>query len=427
MRGPPVRKEMGHVGVPDATRLKWKERKDHMRMLFTFVGGNGHYLPLTPIAHAARKSGHVIAFAGQTAMMQTVEAAGFTAFDTGGSTLRTAPGISPLLAPDIEREEQAIRQGFALRYARERASTLLPLYTTWKPVVIVSDEMDFGAMIAAERLAIPHATVIVLAAGAFTRPEVVVDSLNEVRAEHGLPPDPDATMPGRHLIISPVPPSFRDPRYPLPATTHAIRPLVLESAAELAIPDWITNPGHMPVVYFTLGTIFNLESGDLFQRVLAGLRDLPIDLVVTVGRELDPAVLGPQPEHVRVEQFVPQATLLPHCDLVISHGGSGSVIGALAFGVPQVLIPMGADQIHNAQRGRELGFARVLDPIGVTPGKIRETVTEMLADQASRDRARNLRDEIAALSGSGHAVTLLEKLVPESRPSATPWSTLPEG
>ncbi len=396
-----------------------------MRMLFTFAGGNGHYLPLTPIAYAARKSGHVITFAGQTAMMSTVEGAGFSAFDTGGSTLRTSPQIVPLTVPDIEQEEQVIRKGFALRTARERASTLLPLYARWKPDVIVCDEMDFGAMIAAEHLAIPHATVIVLAAGGFARPELIAGSLNQVRAEHALPPDPDATMPGRHLILSPVPPSFRDPHHPLPVTAHAIRPLVLEDVSDQAIPDWITDPDRLPLVYFTLGTIFNLESGDLFQRVLAGLRNLPIDLVVTVGRELDPAVLGPQPAHVRIEQFVPQAMLLPYCDLVISHGGSGSVIGALAFGVPQVLIPMGADQLHNAQRGKELGFARILDPITLTPDDVRETVTAMLANDSARDRAHQLRNEICALPGSAYAVGLLEQLVHESRKASAPDRTVP--
>ncbi|MGI8482763.1 MAG: glycosyltransferase [Thermomicrobiales bacterium] len=383
-------------------------------MLFTFAGGSGHFLPLTPIAREAMRSGHVVAFAGQTAMISTIERAGFAAFDTGGSTLRTSPEIIPLLPPDIEREEGAIRNGFALRTARTRADALLPLCTEWKPDVVVCDEVDFGAMIVAERLGIPHATVIVLAAGAFTRTDVIADSLNVVRKEHGLPADPDAIMPGRDLIISPVPPSFRDPRYPLPETAHAIRPYVLESIETDDVPAWIADLGKLPVVYFTLGTIFNLESGDLFQRVLAGLRDLPVDVVVTVGRELDPEVLGDQPPHVRIEQFIPQAALLPHCDLVISHGGSGSVIGSLAFGLPQVLIPMGADQLHNAERGEALGFARVLDPITLTPEDIRKVTAEMLADTNSRECAQRSANEIVALPGSEYAVQLLERLGPQT-------------
>jgi UDP:flavonoid glycosyltransferase YjiC (YdhE family) len=87
--------------------------------------------------------------------------------------------------------------------------------------------------------------------------------------------------------------------------------------------------------------VFNLESDDLFARVLTGLRDLPINLVVTVGREIDPEELGPQPANVHVVRYVSQCSVLPHCDLVVSHGGSGSVIGAPAHGLPLVVVPMG--------------------------------------------------------------------------------------
>ena len=73
-----------------------------------------------------------------------------------------------------------------------------------------------------------------------------------------------------------------------------------------------------PAVYLTLGTIFNLESGDLFERALAGLRELPGSVVVTVGRELDPQILGPQPPNVLVRQYIPQSLVLPRCDLVVS-------------------------------------------------------------------------------------------------------------
>jgi len=78
-----------------------------------------------------------------------------------------------------------------------------------------------------------------------------------------------------------------------------------------------------------------------FPRLLTGLSQLPVEVVVTVGRDIDPEELGLQPEHVHVEQWVPQSLLLPHTDLVVSHGGSGTVIAALAHGLLQVVIAMG--------------------------------------------------------------------------------------
>jgi MGT family glycosyltransferase len=161
---------------------------------------------------------------------------------------------------------------------------------------------------------------------------------------------------------------------------------------------------HLPTVYFTLGTVFNTGSHDLFSRVLAGLRELPANVVVTVGERVDPAEFGPLPGHI------PQALLLPQCDLVVSHGGSGSVIRALAHGLPSVLLPLGADQPHNAQRCVELGTSRVLDPAIVTPEEVRTTVSAVLADEGYRRAAARIQDEINALPGPQQTVPLLERL-----------------
>jgi len=386
-----------------------------MRILFTFAGGSGHFEPLAPIARAAKAAGHRVAFAGQPAMIPAVEAAGFTAFATGGATVSGTPKRKALLKLDAERDDRALRESWATRIARERASAILALCAEWRPDLVVCDEFDFGSVVIAERLGLPHATVLVIAAGSFMRPGLLAERLNRLRAEHGLPPDPDLAMLSRHLVLSPGPPSFRDPDFPLPATAHAFRPLALDPVEDAAVPAWVAGLDDVPTVYFTLGTVFNLESGDLFQRVLAGLRELPVNLVITVGRDIDPAEFGPQPANVHVARYVPQAVLLPHCDLVVSHGGSGSVIGALAYGLPMVLMPMGADQPLNAARGAALGVARVLDALEATPESVRAAVTAVLEDPAYRRAAERLREEIAALPGPAHAVTLLERLAGEQR------------
>ncbi len=118
-----------------------------------------------------------------------------------------------------------------------------------------------------------------------------------------------------------------------------------------------------PLVYFTLGTVFDMESGDLVARALAGLSALPVNVVATFGDRID---AGPQPPNVRIESHIPHGALLPHCDAVVSHGGSGTMIDALAAGVPQVVLPIGADQPLNAARCEALGAGIVLDPIAAT-------------------------------------------------------------
>lgn len=131
---------------------------------------------------------------------------------------------------------------------------------------------------------------------------------------------------------------------------------------------------------------------------------------MTVGRDVDPAELGPQPANVRVERWVPQHELLPQCSLVVSHGGSGSVLGALAHGLPMVLLPLGADQPLNAERCATLGVARVLDAVSVTPAQVREAANAVLAEARHRVAAGRLRDEIAALPDPADAVHRIERL-----------------
>ena len=377
-----------------------------MRFLFGFAGGIGHFLPIAPIARAAQASGHTVAVAGRPQHAAAVEALGLDVVPIGEDA-EVSESRTPLRPLNPRLEDRVLREGFARRIARERAAALVPLVVAWRPDVIVCDETDFGAMVAAERVEIPHVNVLVLAAGSFARRSVIEGPLRELRAAHGLPPDPELAMLDRDLVLSPFPPSFRDPAFPLPVSAHAIRPAPAAPGTEA--PAWLDDQPTRPLVYVTLGTVFNLESGDLFERILAGLGGLSVSVVATVGPGLEPSALGRVPANVRVERFVPQSALLRRCDAVVCHGGSGSVTGALAHGVPLVVLPMG-DQPMNAARVEALGVGRTLDAIGSTPEDIRGAVRQVIDDPTFRRAAERVRDEVAALAGPEHAVNLIEVL-----------------
>ena len=387
-----------------------------MRFLFAFVAGNGHFAPLVPIARSSIAAGHDVLFAAQPKMVPLVEAAGFEIMPTS----RTSRFVTddnprkPLLLPSAEREDDTLRTRFAGTYAASRAADIVAISANWNPDLIVCDELDFGAMLAAEHLGIPHVTVFVNASGSFIRVSVISEPLNQRRAELGLSPDPDFAMLHGSLTISPFPPSYRDPAYPLPPNTYSIRPSVIDATDDV-VPAWIADLEDRPTIYFTLGTIFNLESGDLFNRVLSGLRDLDANIVMTVGRDIDPAEFGPQPSNIHIERYIPQSILMPYVGLVISHGGSGTVIGALAYGLPQIVIPLAADQLINASRIVTLGLGRTLDPITLTPKQICDTVTLLLSDEPTHSAAQRLRDEIADLPPSASAIPLIEKLVQKNQ------------
>jgi UDP:flavonoid glycosyltransferase YjiC (YdhE family) len=384
-----------------------------VRVLVSFVGGRGHFQPIVPIARALAAAGHEVAVACQEAMVSAATSLGFTAHATGPSTLLTTP--APLMVPDRAHELRVVRDHFAGTIARGRHHDVLALARRWRPDVILCDEVDVGAMLAAEALGVPHAQVVVIASGTFLRPELVAESLDALRAELGLPPDPPAAMLARDLLLAPVPPSFRDPDCPLPVDALALRPEIAHFSGQPGrrsgrIGRGSGRTGRRPLVYVTLGTIFNLESGDLFARVVEGVRDLPVDVLVTVGPYLDPCSVGPQPSNVRVAPFVPQAEVLPEVDVVACHGGSGSVIGALAHGVPLLVLPMGADQPDNAARVEALGAGVQRDVMSVTPAEIAAAVDDLLRDPRYRASARAIEAECAALPGPDAAVAPIEQL-----------------
>lgn len=375
-----------------------------MRLLCSFVGGEGHLRPLLGLGRAAAAAGHEVHVTGAEALGPTVRRAGL-AFTGSGPDV--TPYRGPLQPVDMAHEEQVVREAFAGRFARARAAAVFELCQRWRPDVLVCDEMDFGATVAAQRLSIPHATVVVIAAGGFTRADLIAEPLDRLRSEYGLPSDPDLATLNHYLVLAPVPPSYRDPAYPLPVTAHHYRPTPAPGAARSAVVERL---GGAPTVYVTLGTIVNTESGDLFTRILTGLRDLPGEVVLTVGHAVDPADLGPQPGNVHVERYIDQAELLPYCTAVINHAGSGSVLGALDHGLPLVCIPIGADQPLNAARCTALGVAVTLDAVTLTPADVEAAAVAVLIGSAHRDAAHRLSREIHALPDTTSAVTLLEQL-----------------
>jgi UDP:flavonoid glycosyltransferase YjiC (YdhE family) len=130
----------------------------------------------------------------------------------------------------------------------------------------------------------------------------------------------------------------------------------------------------------------------------------------------EPAEFGPQPPHIRIERHLPHGALLPRCDLVVAHGGFGTILGCLAAGVPLVVLPVHSDQPRNAQRCVDLGVGRVVGPEDRTPVAIRAAVHAVLSEPAYRAHAARLRDEISALPGPDRGVALLERLATERQP-----------
>jgi MGT family glycosyltransferase len=152
----------------------------------------------------------------------------------------------------------------------------------------------------------------------------------------------------------------------------------------------LTRHHNRPVVYLTLGTV-GWGTVDLLRLALAGLSELPLDVLVAIGSHFDPTQLGPLPDSVRVERFVRQDLVLPRVDLAVHHGGSGTLLAAAAAGVPQLAMPMGADQFQNAEALAISGAGVALPQGGVTAAAVRDGVRQLIDDPSHRSAANRIR------------------------------------
>ncbi len=355
-----------------------------MRLIATFVGGWGHAEPLIPIVDMAVAHGHGVIFAGQAAVVPRLESLGFATRVVGPDTLTSAR--QPLLAPDREAERSVIRDHFVTAFGSFRATALRAMFESERPDLVICDEVDVGAIIAAEAASLPCVTVNVIAAGLLNSVHVVGEAWNELRAGNALNPDPHGDRLTGTVMVAAIPRSFRHPSASSSPRMHFVRPAILAQSA----PRTTTS---RPLVYVTLGTVFNVESGDLFNRIIQAMSSVNADVIVTTGPQIDPAELKDVPSNVVVEQFRPQAEILRACTAVVTHGGSGTLLAALALGLPAAVLPMGADQLDNADRVDDLGVGLVLDPLTAEPLDIATAVMILINDDSYRHRVASLATE----------------------------------
>jgi UDP:flavonoid glycosyltransferase YjiC (YdhE family) len=402
-----------------------------MRTLFAALGSaGGHLLPLLPFAQALRAAGHAVTFALPTVADQPplaqrlVRAAGFPAVplpprEPNEAALRRL-GIDPARLGATERDPHLLRSLFLGHHLEPQAEALIALARQEPLDLLVWGDGLFPAAVAAERLGVPHACVQVFVTGLiayharFALREPLAARLDQLRAAHGLRPDPDLSAPYRHLVLAQFPPSLLAPDQPALPTRVAIRPAPTATPDAAAVPAWLRSlppRGAARRVYVTFGTLLRPEDGvPLLRAILDGLADEPVRVIVTVGPQTDPAALGEPPPNAHVEQYVPQEALLPACDLVVFHGGSGTLLGVIEHGLPMVVVPVRADQPENGEAAARAGAAVVLAPAEVTPARVRAAVRATLGGPGYRARARRLQAELRGLPAMEHAVRLLESL-----------------
>jgi UDP:flavonoid glycosyltransferase YjiC (YdhE family) len=348
-----------------------------MRVLIASTHGAGHFGPLVPFADAYLRNGDEVLVVGPP----TLDARDYP-FRVGAS-----PPENELATLWSTLHEQPSGQSEVIVvgtiFAELNVNAMLPTFEAvieeWKPDLILRETNEYASAIAAERHGIAHVRVSIGLALA----EDAALSIASPQLEDVAPGITAAIAASPYLTLFPEsldPAPFRARRFRDPALDGPTEPL----------PDWW--PGdERPLVYLTFGTVAAAlpRMDAVYRKALEAVADLPVRVLLTVGGEAD---LGAVPANVHVETYVPQANVLASATAVVCHGGSGTTIGALAFGKPLVVVPLFADQPHNAWR-----VARVGAGVIASPATLRRQIERVLGDDGYARAAERVAAEMRAL------------------------------
>jgi UDP:flavonoid glycosyltransferase YjiC (YdhE family) len=284
---------------------------------------------------------------------------------------------------------------------------LLPIADEWAPDLVVNDQAELAGPILAARRGIANATHSFGALLPAVRVARGGEAVAELWEAQGLEPRPYGGCYD-HLYLDIYPASLQPQERPHVRATQLVRPGAFALPGEEDLPALVREPCDAPLVYVTFGTVFADVSA--LATVVEAVRDLAVRVIVTVGPSGEPSSLGPQPANVHVARYVPQASLLPHCAAVVSHAGSGTFLAALAAGLPQLCLPMAADQFLNGAACARSGVGLTLGPADVSTGSVRDAVDRLLSDRSFTEAARRGADEIAAMPAPAEVADRLRRL-----------------
>ena len=411
--------------------------------LFSLWDGGGNVPPQLAVARRLVERGRRVRILAPRVLRARIEAAGaefvplravpeHASGSPAGDLMRDWEARTSIGASARVRDRLII--GSALAYARDVFAAI----EDERPAVVVADYLPLGAYIAAERAGIPLAVLIHMiyplpafgippfgqgfqpATGTLGRArdalfarlfrqfyDMRLKELNQARTAMGLSPLStvleQVARADRLLVMTSA--AFDFPAAALPPNVRYVGPQ-FEDPAWLE-PWQLPHADARPLVLVSLSTTYQRQA-DLMRRIVAALADMPVRALITLGPALHGETLA-LPPNAQAEAYAPHLLVCPHADLVVTHGGHGTVMAALKSGVPLVCIPMGRDQADTAARvvWRGAGI-RVASDAGVA--ELRQAMRRVLDEPQFRAGARRVAEGIARESDPALVIDELERL-----------------
>jgi MGT family glycosyltransferase len=219
--------------------------------------------------------------------------------------------------------------------------------------------------------------------------------------------DPAATV-SKLAVITQTPKEFDFPGIPWPAQFHYAGPFHDDEGRQPVPFPWdkLTDK---PLIYASLGSLVN-GLDQVYKHILGAVGALKnVQLVLSVGKNIDPENLGSIPSNTIVVRSAPQIELLKRAALCITHAGLNTTLESLAHGVPMVAIPIGYDQPGTAARIAHHGTGEFIEVDELTTDRLRGLIEKVLQDPSYRERAEYFQKVISETRGLDLAADIIER------------------
>lgn len=368
-----------------------------MKVVVASLPAYGHLYPMMPLALALERAGHQVlvasgdGFGGDLPFRRIPGAvAEWTMTD---STARVHEALKAVGRPPDEEVAVTL---FLRECAPHVVDVMREQLRRERPDLVVLEQTNVGAVMAAHELGCRVAVFGVVGWG--SRWSEVYRATAEVV---GTRAEDLATV-----FIDSHPLFLADAQARPPFPSLSIRPTTW-APDDGDVPTWLLKKRTRPRAYVTLGTVFG-QAG-LLAATATEVAEAGCEVLAVTGPDVDAADLGELPDSVHVERFVPQARVLPLVDVVVHHGGTGTVIGSLEHALPQVVLPQGADQFWNADHLAAQGASRSVLP-GSPAGSVTQAVAAVMEpDAPERLEAAWLGAVVAAMPSPDEVVQRLAR------------------
>ncbi|MGD9961619.1 glycosyltransferase [Nocardioides sp.] len=380
-----------------------------MRVLFSSTWGVGHVFPMVPLATAFVAAGHEVRWATNEPATRAVAAAGLDVVGVGLDTAGVREVAGRLRAHnDNVRPQDRAAYAFPHMFGAWAAPVMLPdllaVATSWEPDLIIHEQAELAAPLVGALLEVDTFTHSFGGAVPAAFVEAAAEQLSELWESHGLDvPRYAGCFAAGYLDICPT--SVQTQSLEHVPRRLSIRPEAYTGEPHGELPAIVTAEDRRPLVYLTLGTVF--APVPVLAEAVRGIAALPVRVLVSVGPMGDPAALGDQPDNVSSVTWVQQSEVLRHSAVVVSHAGSGTFLGALALGLPQLCLPQAADQFRNSEAAISTRSGLVLPPPEVSSEQVRDAVHSLLREETYRAGAALVAAEIAAMPAPADVVATL--------------------